>query len=165
MFSMIKGLGVGAGLMYLFDPERGEKRRAQVQDDLKKSGGQVNAWMTEALHDPVAHAPALVAAAAGSLIGLRMLARRPVTTLALGALGLAFAAPRLKAGMGQGGWLGMFDPQGGEGFDADRLGRYSATSRGYGMRAGQADPSPDPAFPDWPATPTPAALVDPGPTG
>src|SRR5438132_1343261 len=32
--TLIKGMGVGAGLMYFFDPDRGNRRRALVRDQL-----------------------------------------------------------------------------------------------------------------------------------
>ncbi|MFY9608842.1 MAG: SRPBCC family protein [Blastocatellia bacterium] len=33
--AVISGLGIGAGLMYIFDPDRGKRRRAQVRDKVR----------------------------------------------------------------------------------------------------------------------------------
>jgi hypothetical protein len=41
LLALIKGLGVGAGLMYFFDPDRGKTRRAKVRDQAVKTLNQV----------------------------------------------------------------------------------------------------------------------------
>jgi gas vesicle protein len=43
--ALLTGLGVGAALMYLFDPERGNKRRALIRDKAAK----LNRQTTEAI--------------------------------------------------------------------------------------------------------------------
>lgn len=38
------GAGVGAALMYFFDPSWGRRRRAQLQERIEKSTRQVEGW-------------------------------------------------------------------------------------------------------------------------
>jgi uncharacterized membrane protein len=40
--TLISGLGIGAGLMYLFDPQRGRRRRAQLRNQLRSAAGRID---------------------------------------------------------------------------------------------------------------------------
>jgi gas vesicle protein len=40
IFAILAGLGVGAGLMYLFDPQGGNRRRALIKDKAAKLNRQ-----------------------------------------------------------------------------------------------------------------------------
>jgi hypothetical protein len=92
MFAMLKGLGLGAGMMYMLDPDRGAERRETIRDRIAETGHDLNEWFDEALNDPANHMPGLLAAAAGGLVGVLLLSRKPLTTLSLTALGVALAA-------------------------------------------------------------------------
>lgn len=136
MFSMFKGLALGAGMMYLFDPEHGGRRRGEVRDRLADAGGALESWFDDALHDPMAHTPALAAAAAGGVLGLKLLGRMPLATLALGAVGLAVAAQNgyLASTGGQGrilmpGDFSRSDPS--RHYDSEELSHYGASGQGY----------------------------------
>ncbi|MFO0908580.1 MAG: hypothetical protein U0794_09490 [Isosphaeraceae bacterium] len=91
MLNFIKGLGLGAGVMYLMDPERGEDRRQAMTEGVKETTQGVNEWLSHAMTDSVPNTVGLAAAAMGGLVGLKFFARRPLTTLALAAAGFAIA--------------------------------------------------------------------------
>ena len=42
--TFLVGAGVGAALMYFFDPSWGRRRRAQLQERIEKSSRQVEGW-------------------------------------------------------------------------------------------------------------------------
>lgn len=51
IFAILGGLGVGAGLMYLLDPERGRTRRALVRDKAVKFNRQASEAITGQVKD------------------------------------------------------------------------------------------------------------------
>jgi hypothetical protein len=124
---MIKGMGLGAGLMYFFDPDSGRWRRALVRDQLVSAGhdledlvgasardlknrargvaAESSRWAEDHLGRPVDLRPEtwppsarLLAGAAGVLVGLQLFRRRPATSLALGAIALGIAVQNLSRG-------------------------------------------------------------------
>jgi hypothetical protein len=50
-FAMIVGAGVGAGLMYLYDPQMGSRRRALTRDKLIRVGHRIDDAVDVASHD------------------------------------------------------------------------------------------------------------------
>jgi len=42
LFAILAGLGVGAGLMYLLDPDRGNRRRALIRDKVVRLNRQTH---------------------------------------------------------------------------------------------------------------------------
>ncbi len=68
ILAVLGGVGAGAGLMYLLDPDRGEDRRAAIKEkavgisnDLRKSvyttGSELKARASEVIHDATARLP------------------------------------------------------------------------------------------------------------
>jgi len=49
--ALIKGMGLGAGLMYFFDPDLGRRRRALVADQLTHACRSLEDFLGEATHD------------------------------------------------------------------------------------------------------------------
>src|SRR2546428_463938 len=63
--ALVGGAGLGAGLMYLLDPERGERRRTALSDSLAC-----------AVNDAADRFPAVASAAAGTVTAARQVASR-----------------------------------------------------------------------------------------
>ncbi len=57
----IGGLGLGAGLMYLFDPDRGSRRRAQIRDKAQSKLRHARRMIDETARDLANHARGVVA--------------------------------------------------------------------------------------------------------
>lgn len=91
MISFLKGLSLGAGVIYLMDPERGDQRRQALTAGLTDTTQGLNQWVGHAMTDSVPNTLGLAAAAMGGLVGLKFFARRPMTTLALAAAGIMVA--------------------------------------------------------------------------
>jgi hypothetical protein len=49
IFSMVGGIGVGAGLLYLLDPDKGQKRRAQILSSASDLASHASDYAGEAL--------------------------------------------------------------------------------------------------------------------
>ena len=64
----ISGLGLGAGLMYLLDPERGRRRRTLLRDRAVRTVNRVGHFLDASARD-VAHRTRGLAAEACSLLG------------------------------------------------------------------------------------------------
>ncbi|MGH7587535.1 MAG: SRPBCC family protein [Gemmatimonadota bacterium] len=61
--SVLGGLGLGAGLMYLLDPDRGRRRRALVRDQLSSRIGDSEAFLGKTIRDSANRSRGLVARA------------------------------------------------------------------------------------------------------
>ncbi|HET6342246.1 MAG TPA: BON domain-containing protein, partial [Gemmatimonadota bacterium] len=61
--SVLGGLGLGAGLMYLLDPDRGRRRRALVRDQLSSRIGNSEAFLGKTVRDSANRSRGLVARA------------------------------------------------------------------------------------------------------
>lgn len=48
---LLTGLGLGAGYMYYFDPDRGRRRRSLLRDQLAHSACQAGDWLNKAIRD------------------------------------------------------------------------------------------------------------------
>jgi hypothetical protein len=139
MFAILKGLGLGAGMMYLLDPEHGEHRWEMISGQITETAHEVTEWFDEAIHDPANHATGLLAAAAGGLIGVTLLSRRPLTALALGAVGLTLASRRSMWRGGQnripqhypGDYSGSAGSERSREFDPSELAHYGAGGAGH----------------------------------
>jgi len=119
MFSMLKGLGLGAGAMYYFDPEAGEQRRAALAEQFAGAGKQLEEWLGHSTHDlksqaqeyvddanipvnldalnPATWPPAarLAGGVLGAMVGLKLMRRLPLATIALGAVGVGLAMQKM----------------------------------------------------------------------
>jgi hypothetical protein len=89
--ALVGGFGLGAGLMYLFDPDRGARRRARVRQSLvaashARDDEQSDTWSPSTR---------TLAGAAGGALVVYGLARRDVVGTALGAIGAGLAARSL----------------------------------------------------------------------
>lgn len=51
VFAILAGLGVGAGLMYLLDPDRGNRRRALIRDKMVKLNRQTQETVSGRVKD------------------------------------------------------------------------------------------------------------------
>ena len=40
--ALVGGVGLGAALMYIFDPDRGKRRRALIRDKVEAAGNKAN---------------------------------------------------------------------------------------------------------------------------
>lgn len=67
--NMLTGIAVGAGLMYLFDPNRGKRRRAMVRDQLVRSWNQLDDATDVALRDLKNRAEGMAAEVRSRLTG------------------------------------------------------------------------------------------------
>ena len=48
---LLTGLGLGAGYMYYFDPDRGRRRRSLLRDQVRHSACQAGDWLNKAIRD------------------------------------------------------------------------------------------------------------------
>jgi len=139
MLSMLKGLGLGAGMMYLLDPNHGENRRGMIGEQVAGVAQEVTEWFDEAVRDPGSHATGLIAAAAGGLIGITLLSRKPLTALTLGALGLTMLKQSRSLGEGSrrgslylpGNYSGPAGSEGSRSYDPSELAHYGAGGAGH----------------------------------
>lgn len=143
MFATLKGLGLGAGLMYFFDPEQGPWRRSLVRDQLAGVVEQLQGYAGQSSHElagraqgllsqaadhaqefvseqtrgmdlpvsavalnPAAWSPAarMAAGAVGAVLGLKLMRRMPLASLALGGVALAWYVQKQQSGAGGSGW-------------------------------------------------------------
>jgi hypothetical protein len=51
LLAILGGIGVGAGLMYLLDPDRGNRRRALIRDKMVKLNRQTQQAVSGRVHD------------------------------------------------------------------------------------------------------------------
>lgn len=51
LLAILGGIGVGAGLMYLLDPDRGNRRRALIRDKMVKLNRQTQEAVGGRVHD------------------------------------------------------------------------------------------------------------------
>jgi osmotically-inducible protein OsmY len=49
--ALVGGVGLGAALMYIFDPDRGKRRRALIRDKVEAAGNKVNDKAAKMRHD------------------------------------------------------------------------------------------------------------------
>jgi len=84
--ALVGGAGLGAGLMYLLDPERGERRRSALSDSL-----------AYAVNDAAVRFPAVASAAADAVAGARQAASRLETPRFVSDLTARLDAPRRVA--------------------------------------------------------------------
>ena len=84
--ALVGGAGLGAGLMYLLDPERGERRRSALSDSL-----------AYAVNDAADRFPAVASAAADAVAGARQAASRLETPRFVSDLTARLDAPRRVA--------------------------------------------------------------------
>jgi len=84
--ALVVGAGLGAGLMYLLDPERGERRRSALSDSL-----------AYAVNDAADRFPAVASAAADAVAGARQAASRLETPRFVSDLTARLDAPRRVA--------------------------------------------------------------------
>jgi hypothetical protein len=124
MLSLLKGLGLGAGLMYFFDPEMGPRRRSLLGDRITELGHELEEALTATTRDVKVRAQGVVSEAGramdvpldvdtlrpsnwppevrlaagtvGALVGLNLIRKMPLTSLALGAVGLSLAVQDLS---------------------------------------------------------------------
>ena len=82
-FALVGGAGLGAGLMYLLDPERGERRRIALSDSVAC-----------AVNDAAERYPAVASAAVGAMAGARQAAARLDAPRLVTDLSARFDAPR-----------------------------------------------------------------------
>ena len=181
MFTLLKGLGLGAGLMYFFDPEAGEQRRSVVGDRMKGLGHELEESLSASSSDlksraegvvsdatramdlsvdldafnPANWSPAvrLAAGVVGVAVGLKMVRRMPLATLALGAVGLGLAVQNRSALASDSGilWPGGSWPATGGRSSSSEFGRgdFSAygTTQGSPLSGGKVvgfDPATGP---------------------
>jgi uncharacterized membrane protein len=84
--ALVSGAGLGAGLMYLLDPERGERRRSVLGESL-----------ASAMNGAGERLPAVAAVAADAVAGARQAASRMDATRFVTDLGTRLGAPRRVA--------------------------------------------------------------------
>jgi len=82
-FALVSGAGLGAGLMYLLDPERGERRRIALGESL-----------TCAVNDAAERFPAVASAAADAMASARQAASRVDAPRLVSELSTRLDAPR-----------------------------------------------------------------------
>jgi len=82
-FALVSGAGLGAGLMYLLDPERGERRRSALGESL-----------TCAVNDAAERFPAVASAAADAMASAREAASRVDAPRLVSELSTRLDAPR-----------------------------------------------------------------------
>jgi hypothetical protein len=51
LLAILGGIGIGAGLMYLLDPDRGNRRRALIRDKMVKLNRQTQEAVSGRVHD------------------------------------------------------------------------------------------------------------------
>ena len=85
-FALVSGAGLGAGLMYLLDPERGERRRSALGDSL-----------AYAVNDAAERFPAVAGAAADAVAGARETVSRLDAPRIVSDLSTRLDAPRRVA--------------------------------------------------------------------
>lgn len=135
MFSLIKGLSLGAGAMYFLDPAAGEKRRNELVDQISGLGQQFQGLLGESSRDlqdrakglvgeatehvdlpfdaaalnPAGWPPAakVVGGAIGVMVGMKMLKHMPLATLAIGAVGLGLFVQKNSGQGGEMNWKGF----------------------------------------------------------
>jgi len=88
--ALVGGAGLGAGLMYLLDPERGERRRSALSDSL-----------AYAVNDAADRFPAVASAAADAVAGARQAASRLETPRFVSDLTARLDAPRRVADLSE----------------------------------------------------------------
>jgi len=84
--ALVGGAGLGAGLMYLLDPERGERRRSALSESV-----------AYAVNDAADRFPALAGVAANAVAGARQAASRLETPRFVSDLTARLDAPRRAA--------------------------------------------------------------------
>jgi hypothetical protein len=190
MLSLLKGMGLGAGLMYFFDPELGPRRRALLGDQITELGHELESAVSATTHDLKVRAQGvaceasravdmpldvdtlrpsnwppevrLAAGTVGALVGLNLLRKMPLTTLALGAVGLTLAVQDLSKNRSGSevswpthDWGTGTGRSSSSAFERDDFPHYG--SRGTGERSVAAGGNPvafDPAAPITPPKPT-----------
>src|SRR5207237_5778041 len=88
--ALVGGAGLGAGLMYLLDPERGERRRSALGESL-----------AYAVNDAAERFPAVAAVAADAVAGARQAVSRMETPRLVSDLSARLDAPRRVADFAQ----------------------------------------------------------------
>src|SRR5437660_9867727 len=86
--ALVGGAGLGAGLMYLLDPERGERRRSALSESVAC-----------AVNDAADRFPAVASVAADAVAGARQAASRLETPRFVSDLTTRLDAPRRVAGL------------------------------------------------------------------
>src|SRR2546429_4109122 len=86
--ALVGGAGLGAGLMYLLDPERGERRRSALSESV-----------AYAVNDAADRFPAVASVAADAVAGARQAASRLETPRFVSDLTARLDAPRRGAGL------------------------------------------------------------------
>src|SRR5256885_10570435 len=86
--ALVGGAGLGAGLMYLLDPERGERRRVELSESLAC-----------AVNDAAERFPAVASVAADAVAGARHAAPPAGAPRFLSDLGARLDPPRPRAGL------------------------------------------------------------------
>jgi hypothetical protein len=71
--AMISGFGIGAGLMYIFDPDRGKRRRAQVSDKARHMAKKTNDAIGKTSRDLANRVSGIVAEAESLFISSKAL--------------------------------------------------------------------------------------------
>jgi len=84
--ALVGGAGLGAGLMYLLDPERGERRRVELSESLAC-----------AVNDAAERFPAVASVAADAMAGARQAASRVDAPRFMSDLSARLDAPRRLA--------------------------------------------------------------------
>ncbi len=51
LLSLVGGLGLGAGLMFLLDPDKGRRRRAMARDTMTRAAGRAESAISTTAHD------------------------------------------------------------------------------------------------------------------
>jgi hypothetical protein len=200
MLSLLKGLGLGAGLMYFFDPDMGPRRRSLLGDRMTELGHELEAALGATTRDLKVRAQGVVceagramdvpldidtlrpsnwppevrlaAGTVGALVGLHLLRKMPLTSLALGAVGLGLVVQDLsRTRSGTGISWPTHDWGTGTGRSSSSAFEREDFSHDRGPGAGQQSTvtggNPvafDPATPITPPRPATAAPSERGPT-
>jgi uncharacterized membrane protein len=121
------GAGMGAGLMYLFDPDRGRRRRALLRDQLMHAASQLRDAIETTSRDVVNRAYG-VAAEAKSRFSSEQVDDATLEARVRSEIGWAVSHPKAIDVRTQGGWVTLSGPV--LAHELDNLLRVAASVRG-----------------------------------